>query len=317
MNKEKNIDVVCSNKYDVLVTFASFEDRSTVFSEKLNIENIDKVFVLHNIIENKHTMNNVKKIKHKFETKCIQVPVNLSEPIYTADIINELIIKECGNKKVLIDITTFTHEVLLMLLRMLRDLVSVENICCVYSRAIDYCEGDLVEDKWLSKGVREVRTVLGYPGDIKPLKKTRMIVIVGYEYERAFDIISEIEPSALSLGYVEANEATTEKNQHANSHYLSLVEQMAISYSDIEKFTISCGDVFKTKNILEELIISHEDENLIIVPLNNKVSTVGVALATFNHPNVQICYGESVIYNQENYSSVGDKFYCFDLDFNS
>ena len=201
-----------------------------------------------------------------------------------------------------------------MMLCLLRNISSKVELVCAYSNALDYCAGEPVENKWLSKGIKNVRTVLGCSGDSLPTKKTHLIVIVGYEYERAFEIISWIEPNSLSLGYVSAEETSAEKNKDANMHYLALVEQMAISYSMIDKFTISCENVRKTVETLKSVIERHSDENIIIVPLNNKVSTVGVALVVFENPDVQVCYGQPVVYNEQNYSVPGERFYCFEFE---
>lgn len=46
--------------------------------------------------------------------------------------------------------------------------------------------------------------------------------------------------------------------------------------------------------------------------MNNKMSTVGVALAAMQNENVQICYAPAVIYNESNYSLPGKDCYIFD-----
>lgn len=313
-----NIKKICEREFDVCICFASFEERCLSLSNKLVLKNIGKAYILTNKRENDAKIQkHLADLKNIYGEKAKEVLVDISDPIYTADSLMENIILECVNKqkiRVLLDISTFTHEILLMMLCLFRNISSKIDLVCSYSNAMDYCDGELVENKWLSKGIRNVRTVLGCSGDSLPTKKTHLIVIVGYEYERAFEIISFIEPNSLSLGYVCAEETSTEKNKDANIHYLALVEQMATSYSTIDKFTISCENVKKTVETLKIVIERHHDENIIIVPLNNKVSTMGVALTVFNNPDIQVCYGQPVVYNQKNYSIPGDRFYCFEFE---
>ena len=52
----------------------------------------------------------------------------------------------------------------------------------VHSKFID---NKNLEAKWLSRGIGEVRSILGYSGTLKPSRSNLLIVIVGYEYERA------------------------------------------------------------------------------------------------------------------------------------
>lgn len=309
---------ICERKFDLCICFASFEKRCLSLSKKVDPQNIGKVYILINNHENEERIQeNYCKLKNLYGEKAKEIHVDISDPIYTVDSIIENIILEYKNYekiRVLLDISTFTHEILLMMLCLLRNISSKVELVCAYSNALDYCEGELVENKWLSKGIKNVRTVLGCSGDFLPTRKTHLIVIVGYEYERAFEIINSIEPNSLSLGYVCAEETSAEKNKDANIHYLALVEQMAISYAKIDKFTISCENVRRTVDTLKNVVKKHQEDNIIIVPLNNKVSTIGVALTVFDNQAIQVCYGQPVLYNRENYSIPGEKIYFYEFE---
>lgn len=318
MNEIMSIEEICQRHFDCIICFSSFEERCLSLSKVLDTDKVTRAYILCNKNEeDKSLEKNSVILKKIYGEKASEIVVDFSDPIYTADMLIEQIISKYNcNKKIsiLIDISTFTHEILLILLFILKERSSQIDLVCAYNNAREYCEGEKVDNKWLSKGIKEVRTVLGYPGNTLPSKKTHLIVIVGYEYERALDIINFIEPNSLSLGYVSAEETSTEKDKDANKRYTALVEQMAISYSTIDTFTISCKNVEKTKEVLIEEISKHQNENIVIVPLNNKVSTIGVALTVFCKPDVQICYGQPVIYNKKNYSVPGDKFCCFEFE---
>lgn len=321
MNEEIKICDVLAEPYDVFVGFASFEKRSFSLSEKMDVDKISKVYIIKNekTVKNKYIVENLVKFEKKFETKMEYIEVDFDEPLVSADNLkasfNFLQSKE-KKVKILIDISTFTHEMLLMFLCILRNWISKVELTCVYANTLDYSTEDTVANKWLSRGLRDVRTVLGFPGDSLPSQKTHLVLIVGYEYERAYNIINAIEPHSLSLGYVEAEETSTEKNKDANSYYLRLIEEMAISYDEIERFTISCKNVEKTIIKLNKIIDAHNGENIVVVPLNNKVSTIAVAVTAFNNPKVQICYGQPVLYNENSYSIPGNDFFCYRFEDN-
>ncbi|MFA4885516.1 MAG: hypothetical protein WC601_07060, partial [Desulfotomaculaceae bacterium] len=206
-----------------------------------------------------------------------------------------------------------THESLLILLRLLQMRCPTAKITGAYANASEYSVGDDVKHKWLSRGIGEIRSVLGFPGNIVPSRKTHLILIVGYEYERAVGIIETIEPNSIALGYGRSGSATTEKNKEANEHYLHLVEQMATSFSDIIRFEIPCNDPHKTRDELQTQISKVKDMNILIAPMNNKLSTIGAALAAFDNKDIQMCYAHALSYNYSSYSSPGSQCYIFDL----
>ena len=55
--------------------------------------------------------------------------------------------------------------------------------------------------------------------------------------------------------------------------------------------------------------------NTVIAPMNNKISTVGAALAALKNPNIQISYAQADIYNVVGYSMPNDDYYLGELDF--
>jgi hypothetical protein len=304
-------------KYNVFICSASFEKRC--LSVCLSIKNIkfQKSFIIFNKeyeIYSKDNMSRQKKILGRY---CSLVQSSLRNPLLAADKIKENIIEYIQTnkiKRILLDITTFNHESLLILLKLLKVYCPNCEITCLYTNAKDYCLGDNVDEKWLSKGIEEIRSVLGYPGNLIPSKKTHLIVIVGYEYERAVSMINMLEPNFLSLGYGKSENATVEKDREANSHYLKLVMEMSPSYPNINKFKISCNDPYETYKNLKKQIQRIKNENILIAPMNNKISTIGVGLLALQYEKIQICYGPAITYNLLNYSTPGDLCYIFDIE---
>ncbi|MCL2616116.1 MAG: hypothetical protein FWD96_00570 [Defluviitaleaceae bacterium] len=216
-------------------------------------------------------------------------------------------------RSVLIDITTFTHESLLVLLKILTIVLNDATVTCVYNNAEAYDPSHQKEKKWLSKGVHTVRAVLGYSGNTSPIQKTHLVVIVGYEAERAARIIEMVEPVSLSLGYGKPNNALTVKDKEANEYYTELVRHMTSSYADIPEFNVMCDDPYLTCQVLLEHVAQFDKRNIIVVPLNNKLSTIGVAFAAMKNTDIQVCYAPADTYNSDSYSEPGDKCYIVDI----
>lgn len=59
--------------------------------------------------------------------------------------------------------------------------------------------------------------------------------------------------------------------------------------------------------------IYQDDYNIIIAPMSNKISTLGVAYAALKNPNIQICYASTNQYNIDEKHSETDYVYYFDL----
>lgn len=305
--KLTKVNSTLDETYDVFICAASFEDRCLSVASKIKRKKISKVIVLEN--KNKSELISEKSnILHDiFGNKTEVIAIDFDNPLQIADSIvkniNGLPTK-CLN--VLIDITSFTHEVLLICLKLLYNNKRIKCFTCVYTNASEYCPDQPLEKKWLSKGAGEIHSVLGYSGMLLPSMKTHLIIIVGYEYDRAFNLLSSIEPSSVTLVYGSSDSAMTTKDKDANIFYKNLLESLAFEHSNIDSIQIPCDNPIDTAKILTELYENHSCDNIIIVPMNSKMSTLGLFLSTIENEFVQVCYAPAVFYNEKNYSVPGE-----------
>lgn len=302
--------------YDLFLCSASFENRCLSVSQNVDITKFQNVFIFYMSDFIDYVNTNKKALEDVWESKATCIEMKHSDPLITADNILKAFTKLANKVKVtsvLVDTTTFTHESLLILIQILGVAFPHVKVSYAYTNASAYDSENEKDNKWLSKGVGEIRSVLGYPGDILPTRKTYLMVIVGYEYERAASIINSLEPSSLALGFGRADNATTEKDQGANEHYLNLVKQMASSYQNIDCFEVKCNDPFETSRIIKEKTDAQNEMNTVVVPLNNKISTLGVALAAIKNEKIQLCYAPASVYNYSDYSKPGDHCYIIDM----
>jgi hypothetical protein len=305
-----------SDGYDLFICSSSFEDRCLSIASNIDLDHFSRSLVLSNVDLKEYVGRNEEELLQILGDKGRISAISTIDPILTADSLVDSLseINSKGNlEKVLIDVSSFTHESLLILLKIFTIFYPKTLVNGVYANASEYSVGDDIKHKWLSRGVGEVRTILGYPGKITPSRKNHLILIVGYEYERAAGIIESLEPNSISLGYGRPSTATTEKDQSANEHYMHLVEQVATSFTNVNCFEVPCDNPFESCKIIKQQVDKFEDMNIILAPMNNKLSTIGAAMAVFENDSVQLCYAKALQYNYSNYSSPGNKCYLFPI----
>lgn len=297
-----------TEKYDVFLCSSSFEERCMAVAKNINRDTISKALICHYYGTNHKSNENFAGLTRMFADKCKEIKLLKSEPLSNYDeILTALVESKC--KSVLFDISTFTRETLLIALMLFRQNVfsSIKLQLC-YTPAVRYSAQDNDQTKrWLSKGVHEIRSVVGYPGFSSSLKKTMMIVLVGLEVERAKILIENYEPDKLLLGFAPEDESLNKKLAEANRGCFNELAQNVGNYGT---FNFSCIDVNQTVDVLSQIIEENQEtHNIVISALNNKLSTIAVAEVSLAHPEVQVCYASTNQYNTEGYSCAEDNIY--------
>ena len=300
------------------ICFASFEGRSVSVPLALNTKAIDRAFVLRNVSHNAERENkeNVEQICNYIHCHEL-IDLNLSIPASVADAIAEVVrgLVNGDKKTVVVDISTFTHEALLILLKLLHDnMEKLDKIYCLYNGASKYSGGVSPNEIWLSKGCRDVRNVIGYPGLLKPSSKNHLILLTGYEYERATRLIEILEPDLLSLG--DGNEPTDSNHEKAMDYFKEKFKKWKDGFQGVvcNSFPFSCSNVEETIVALNQIIEKFPNENYIIVPLNTKLSTVASAMVALHDNRIQLCYAIPEMYNSQQYSTPSDNVTIINLN---
>lgn len=299
---------------DVFVCSSSFEERCKSIVDHLESTEIRQAIVAYNENFGDLVAKNLEYLHNRLGTnQCQPLALDTNNPIKTGDRIAESI-ESCllpTPQRFVIDTTTFTRESLLILIRCLKQyLKDSDCVRFLYAHAKEYSIGDPFEDKWLSKGIREVRSVLGYPGDLLPSRQSHLIILVGFEDERALSLIRECEPSRISLGVGDEAEMGTLPHQKTNVHRFDRLKSFLGS---VEQFTFKGYDADATKEVLKQQIAAAPDFNTIIAPMNTKISTLGAAALALEDESIQLCYAQANIYNYARYSIPDDDFYLFTL----
>jgi hypothetical protein len=229
-----------------------------------------------------------------------------AKPEMTAQRFLELAREVCAaSGKVIIDISTFRREELLILLRMLAHSYGPTTDC-----ELVYVEAAEMSSEWLSRGTVGFRSVLGYSGEVVPSRGSHLIVMLGFEVQRARDIIDNYEPTQLTVGYGR-REASIRESFHERN--LAFFKTLKSWYGrNFSEFQFSLIDPLDTMRDLKDTM-SDSTRNVVIAPMNNKLSTLGAGLLGIANQTIQICYSLVSEYNEEEYSTPGEHAYVMSL----
>ena len=296
---------------DIFISCISFEKRCLSVPIALKELNI-RFPILFQVEEFISSSTDNKIMLDVIFNNNFNVVFSIKKPIDFVDkFIDKLdeIINIIDNPKIVIDITTFTRDSLLMLIGILYQRSHlIGDLCFLYAPA------KTMSNEWLSRGFRGLRSVLGYPGERSSLKPLHIVVMTGFEIERTKYIVDEYEPELISIGMGSSKESI---NPDFYSRNRKFVDELLSQYDEtrIKQFEFSLIDPFKTIEALEKHIDMFSAYNTVIAPLNNKISTIGAALYALKHQEIQICYLPAEEYNTKDYSESGDLVYFGEIEF--
>lgn len=291
----------------LFISMVSFEKRCLSILQELEGK-VESFLFFKNITAGKLADQFLSEMIAITKHRSTVVELDHNSPVRTADAMVK-IIAESRNKitdgKIFIDITTFTHEQLLILLRVLKGVVPGTVLHLGYNGAEKYCVND-ESQVWLSRGVDQIRTVIGYPGNFVPSKKLHLILLVGFEHERATAVINQFEPIKLTLLRGDKKESVSNEHYEMNQKFFdqlrNFVELTIQTQTDVLSSYVSCVNPVSVRDSILEIAANNKDYNIVICPMNTKLSTVGVAMAALLNNDIQLAYSKAIEYNEDGYS---------------
>jgi hypothetical protein len=236
--------------------------------------------------------------------------LDISEPLEVARALklgfSEFLVRASGQRAI-IDITSFRREELLMLYALIR---SVDADATTQWELV-YLGAQGMGD-WLSGKVTNVRSVYGFPGEMWPSKKTRLVLLMGFEVERARSIFEVYEPATVFIGTGKKSESISEELHKRNMECLNTV-LLDIGGASVKHFEFSARDPAQLVHDLEKEVPIDPLSNTVIAPLNTKLSTLGVGLYALKHPEYQVCYASVDSYNEDEFSKPSDTMYSIPI----
>ncbi len=312
------IDNLFPEGVSLYIGMASFEDRCLSILEALKQQPKQCLF-FKNVAAGSLAEKNLNRMIGMATARNAVIGLDLDSPIAAADAFARAMtenIPASSTGAVFIDITTFTHEQLLILLRVLDRFHPTAKIYMGYTGAGKYSTNTAIEDIWLSRGIAQIRTVLGYPGSFAPSKKLHLTILVGFEHERAAAVIEQFEPARLTLMCGDPSHSVSADHYETNKRFFEelrkFVERTRLTQTEVETLNFSCVDPFSARDTVLRLATQSDDYNVVVCPMNTKISTVGVGLAALRDQRIQIAYARAIEYNEAGYSTPSDMATVFE-----
>jgi hypothetical protein len=307
------LNSVLKDQPELFIGMASFESRCLSVAMHMDKSALRGAIILSNDKHSNLIATNIRTLRELCGSAgwVKDVRLNMGSPLKTCDEIKANVIDEIKSTTglTIVDVTTFTHEQVLILFKFLSDENLLQRVAFCYNGASGYSVGSLIDQKWLSRGILQVRSVLGYPGVMLPSRKLHLIVLVGFEYERAQAVIERFEPALLSLGLGPRAQSVTESHHDVNRSFFERIRQFAntttSTLKDVHQFEFSCIDPEQTGLALQRHLAGFGEFNTVVCPMNTKLSTLGTALAAASQPEIQLCYAQPAEYNVNGYSTPG------------
>ncbi len=300
-------------RIDALICCASFEKRSAIVPNLLAERAPAQVLCFRVEEFAQRSAQTWKSLKFARTSKIENINVPYFDQLEAGRVFIAKLrkLEELPEASIVVDITTFTHEHLLIALKLLIQFAKQESkLHFVYVGAGEYSVGESTANKWLSRGVLGVRSVLGYAGYFNPSKRLRFVGLSGFETARMLALVEKYQPHRILLGRSSASGAIDRVHYPVNVHCHDLLRQ---TLRGVEEFEFDAKDSMRMVRRLRSLLGDDETWNTVLAPLSTKLSTLGAGIYSIRNPGIRICYAPVLEYNFSSYATVGEKAYVFSI----
>ena len=288
------------NNNDVLVTFASWEDRFRIGFDR-NLKKIEAkkalVFYFRSYVD--RTRKNREAVNELCKKKSIEfIPVGLEidKPAENWRMVLNAIVATIGEcDGILIDISTMPREIIWYVFWMVEQ--NLRAATYVYHSPEKY------GTDWLSRDPRAPRFVYKLSGVALPSAKTALIVTVGYDPQRVRRLLNWCEPVKSMIG-VQSGKYFP-RNDQAMGEYKILEKEYGSEIFELDAFSMDYGLV----EISDKLTSLGSSYNVIMGSLGPKLTAITLYKLQRQRDNIGLVYAPSNQFN-ENYSSGIGK--CFE-----
>lgn len=279
--------------HDLLITFASWEDRFKIGSER-NLEKaeLQKALVFYFGSYANRTKENRQSVAKLCRKECIEYTEKKLDIETPADnwrkVLESIeeVIAECQG--ILIDISTMPREIIWYVLW-----VTEQN--SIVARYIYYSPKEYGDD-WLSRDPRSPRLIYKLSGIASPSAKTVLIATLGYDLQRLRRLLNWYEPNKSMIGV--QSESKFRRNDEAMAEYNILEKEHECEIFELNAFSEDCGmEVIKEK--LEGIDPSY---NIIMGSLGPKLTAITLYKIQRQRQEIGLVYAPSNQFN-ENYST--------------
>lgn len=286
-------------KNDLLISFASWEDRFTLGFEH-NVENsaFRSALVFYFRGYSIRTNSNRKKVAKICDQKgisCALIDLNGEDPVDTWRTVRQHISKAVSEYEgILVDISTMPRDIIWYVLSLV-DSSQVAAARYVYYEPEGY-------GKWLSQNPRSPRLVFKLSGLASPISKVTLVVTVGFDLPRVTRLIDWCEPNRIIIGCqvgtrFPANEAFMDK-------YRELGRQYPCTFFDLDAHAEDSG----LSSIREALVDVGEDDYVLLSSLGPKITAVSLYKIRRENERYGLVYAPSSEFSSDYSFGIGRSF---------
>ena len=286
----------------VLIAAASFEDRSTVWVRKFldSGGRPEHVFVADIFESDTMYEENLDQLVRLGICNVTQVDRFSSRSLWEW---TWSVIEKCSSGcDLVIDVTCMPRELLGMLLfavsvkRLAIGSVSVAYVAAPEGGYATQNKNLPKSERWLSKGVTTVRSIIGFPGIFRSERPSHLVILAGHEEDRVSTIIEYVEPSRLTISG-EQEESSTVVGAGELSRKVATKLRDRIQVPKIGDIEFSSSSIEKVFESLINAELEKPGENIALVAMNTKLSFVGAALFALCQRTVRMIYAVPQEYN--------------------
>lgn len=293
--------------HDLLIAFASWEDRFRLgFSRNLDKSRVRRALIFYFSSYADRTRENREAIVNVCGAENIEytpVELDIDKPAHNwRKVLDSIgsVVADCQNA--LIDISTMPREIIWYALWLL-------NQNSMSTRYI-YHSPDNYGNAWLSRDPRSPRLVYKLSGIAAPSVKTALLIIVGFDPQRAERLISWCEPAKLMIGI--QNPSRFERNEEAMKDYDEIIKKFGGEY-DCDIFELDAYAEDRGMAVVERMLKPLDcSYNVIMSSLGPKLTAITLYRLQRKQQNRGLVYAPSNEFNQEYSIGIGE---CFEGTF--
>ena len=265
-----------------MITCSSHEERCLAIARKRENWSPRHVVLFHYDDDNPRREINHRLLKSTFDKRSAITELSFCESdVVTSFRQNCVALKELlvayQDSNVYFDMTVFTKRHLLMMLSWLRDFRCWANLYIFYSEPEDY---DVSTYLPLSFGISGFEQIPGFAGTPDTSRPLHLVIILGYEGERALATYEQVQPIRTTLIIPDPpfRPEWAGRTEEFNHSLITRLGSNAIYRADAvdpDSVRSVLNDAFGNEN-------DRSDHARIVCPLGTKPQALGVFLYTMN-----------------------------------
>lgn len=304
------------SEFDLFIGAISSEERSSCGWSVLKENSI--VIERKIILYFKEVIDEVNKITGK--AKVFDDLFDIQKHDYKLDLsmLNELaglrefkrcvddIAEELENKKIIMDFSVMVKPYMFILLKYFLDMKKIKKIYLLYTEPASYRKPKteiLSEQGGLfTQGTIKTGEIPSYSGNEDLSKKKALIILLGFEGERAIEVANAVDPDVTIPinGFPSYRPEFKDVSIISNEELLREPEILRnLKYAP-------ANDPFETAVVLNDFHSKHyNDYNISIAPIGTKPMAMGSCLFALEHPECRIIYPYPLEYRHKSSEGYG------------